>query len=284
MDASNKDAIQDFIRSVQKGQENALEIVREALPDGEGERTVVALQNRQLQPEPPQAPERAESPRRAHVFNEVDGFIRYLQTYGTERTMVLADVQANQISAIIDETADKGFEVVRLKPTLHPELTPWLAILDEEMPVLAFAQHVMKNRRTVAEPDGRDLALLLSQMRCATTVQLKVGRGAKAVNGLMVTTEISGERKTEPVDLPDFIRVEAPLYVGEEPVTFDIDLLVSSADHGTEIVVAASCPDLRRRMTEAFLTWVARLEDIEGITAALGKPQHENWDYLTHQE
>jgi len=273
--------IEQFIRSVQVGQENAIEIAKTVGEDG-AEKTTIALQNRVLQPEPPKAPERAESPKRAHEFYGLTGFNAYLVKYKTEDTVVLADVTSEQISAVIDDKADRGVEIVEFTPPISPLFKPWADMLDLAIPLTALAEFIMTHRRSVTDADGvvgeagRELALLFRQVRASKAITLQRGVGAKSINGLICELEIHGERKGEPVDLPESFTICTPLYLDTEAVALTIDLLV--ATKGDEIVGVMTCAELEEQKLRIFSGMINDLSD--ELTVALGRPGHENWKYV----
>ena len=116
---TNRTILGDFLRGVEAGNENVIDIKKAVLPDGK-DAVVVCLGNRVLQPEPPKAPERAESPRRAHVFHAMGGFCAYLAQYKTPQTVIFADVGEQTFYAVLDDRASQGFEIVTMVPQLHP--------------------------------------------------------------------------------------------------------------------------------------------------------------------
>lgn len=276
---TNETTLGNFLRRVRKGEENTLEIIRQALPDGKGEKTVVALQNRILQAEQPPAPQRAESPRRDHTFHDVEGFVRYLAKYKTEDTVILADVAERAIDAVVDEKAVEGFEVLHFTPVPHPMFAPWDEILGKPVPLDEFATFIMTNRRIICLPNGKELALLFSQVRASTNITVQRGRGNKSVNGVVIETEIQGERSSEPMDLPDCLTIETPIFVSGDSVSIEIDMLISVKE-GNQIFIVATSAQVLEARTRAFEAMIERIGEIKGVTAALGYPAHEEWKYI----
>jgi hypothetical protein len=274
----------DFLRCVQKGEENVIEIVRKLGPAGKEGTTRLALQNRQLLPEPPRPPTRAESPKRAHSFAEVDGFGAYLRKYGTEDTVILGDLSRPAISAILDETDAYGFEIVTLLPQPSPLLAPWLALMAKPVPVTAFAEAVIANRRSVDEPNARELVSELSQITATETTTLQRGRGNAALNGIIVRTEIQGQTRDEVVELPEIIVIEAPVYLGLPAQRLELDLTLIV--HEGEIYARLTCSQLVEANLAAFnsmLEHLRELDEAKAWTIAMGRPGHQDWAYLTEQ-
>jgi len=276
---ASKTTIAEFLRSVAVGDENAIEIV-EAIAGADGDvkerKTTLAMVNRQVRPEPLDMPKRMESPKQAHTFSDVDGFVAFLNKYG-KSPVVLADVPENLIDASLDPVTPDGFEVVILRPVYHPLILPWVGMFDDPIEATDFAAFVMRHRRSIVEPDGREVALTFAQIRGDVKLQIARGRGNRSVNGVMVETEIQGERKNEPVDLPDTLVIRAPLFVGEDEVEIAVDLLVL-ADREGRVTVTATSPDLQRRVIETFELMVGRIsESIDDAIIGRGMISFKDW-------
>jgi hypothetical protein len=273
--------IGEFLRKVEEGNENVLEIVKEAGADG---KTTVALQRRKLRPEPPKPPQRLESPRRAHVFHEVDGFIHYLERYMTdENTTVLANVAGRTMHAVIDEAAAEGLEVIEFTPKIHPLFAPWEPVLSgRPIPVMGFALFIMQHRRQVTEPDGRELALIFSQVRSASSLTVEKGKGARSINGMMVETTIQGQKDRQYVDLPEKITINVPLFVGEQDELIEVDLLVYQGQNGpADIVVSCTASALEEALINSFLAMLDKIgKALKEVCVSLGEAKHRSWDYL----
>jgi len=289
-DARNANALADLLDRVRIGEENTAELAVKLL-DGRPSLDIT-LTRRRVEPEPPAPPVRAESPRRQHVFHDAVGLAAYLDRYKTENTVCWADVPDSTIYAVIDERAETGFEVLCCKPQTHPLIAPWADLIDgmedeeiEPMPIVDFATFLLLNRRTIVHPDAKELVMLFSQVRSATRITANRGRGSKAVNGVMVETEIQGEAHNEPVELPDEITVVAPIYVGCESQTLHVDLLVT-APSPERIVVRVSSADLTVARVQAFDAMLAGLAEVLGdnVTIGRGRPVHGPWQYLAPRQ
>ncbi len=272
--------IADFLRRVPVGQENVLAIADQDLGDGVKGRTV-SLQNRELQPEPPKAPERAESPRRAHVFHDALGFAAYLARYGGDDTVVLADAPTERVRAILNEKAEKGFEAVAFQPQKHPLFTPWLAVMGTWLPLRKAIDFLLDNRRMISQPDGKQLARDLSQIKISKKIDRMQGLGTKSINGIMIETTIAGQSKTQAIELPEDLTVDVPMYIGCQPVALSFDLSIdSSEEHG--VIIRMSSPDILVKATEQFDQFVEQIRQGMGGkgTIGLGAVMHAGWDYL----
>ena len=274
----------EIIRKNPTGQETILDIAREALPDGK-EAVRLSIENRQLNPEAPPAPIRAASPRRAHTLFDGPGLVAYLAKYKTDNTVVLIDPITRQITAILDEKAPDGFEALTVKPQFHPSFIPWFELLTQRtVPVLKFAAFVLTHRRTISEPDGRELALTFSQIRSATKIEVQRGCGAKALNGIMVQSEIQGSSTDELVDLPEELTIETPILLSGDPAEITIDLTLAAgapdAETVTKVNMTVTSPNLEETIVAEFEKIAAAVRGIAGVTVALGRDEYDPWDYI----
>jgi hypothetical protein len=283
-------ALSEFLRKVVQGEENVLEVSEEVLGPDEGDpgsgpkRSVtVALQNRLLQPEPIRAPERKESPARAHVFNEVDGFCAYINRYGGKNTVVLGYVTGEVIRAVLDDTSALGREIVNLSPDIHPLLEPWEKGLGRDIPVREFAEFIILNRRQITDPEPKSLAMILSQIRLSKEIEVQSGRGLTAVNGVMIKSRIQGIDQSDWLELPETICIVVPIFVGTPPVRMEIDLMICEVDG--EVIVRMASSDLKTKELEAFEAMVQDVKSKWIPTAGaavmgLGSVSYTEWQYL----
>lgn len=275
----NANQISDFLRSVALGTENVLQVVRDLTNDSD--HVTVALQNRELLPEALPEPQRSESPPRNHVFYDVAAAAEYLTLYGGQGTVILADMDGGRMDIVLDEASERGREQLLIKPLPHPLFAEWQAtVFDRVMEVNAFAQFVMRHRRYVIEPDGRELALLFSQVTAATSITVNRGGGKKSVNGVLVETTISGNKRNEPVDLPDSITILVPLFVGSDPVELEVDLLVSARDAETIVVYGSAGGAAEARMAAMQQMLDELKESLPNAVIGLGSAQYDEWQYL----
>lgn len=268
--------LRSFLRGVAQGDENVIDVMRDLSADGEvvpGERRVVLTRR-------PATPERMETPPRAHQFHEVEGFAAYLAQYAGAHTVILADLESQRISAVLDETQASGVETVFLVPQTHPLFEPWDELLGmEPVEVMAFAEFVMRNRRAVVEPNGRDLAMLFSQIHASSRTTMQRGQGKTALNGVMVETVIQGQSHNEVVELPDEITLELPIYVTDaSPRRVVVDLLV--CERGGKITVSSSAAGLADLRVRAFLEMLEPLRELDGPVVSLGSARHVSWEYV----
>lgn len=200
--------------------------------DGEDGEKKLVYSHRKLNPEPPAEPERARTPKRSHTFHDIDAFARYLLREASEDAcVVLADASQRCISAVLNERADKGVEIVDFRAQYHPLFESWLTLLlkceTSPIPAADFALFAMKHRRAIKAPDGRELAMVFSQIKMSKALEVSSGVGKKAINGVVATIEIAGQKQNELIELPDGIVIEVPLFLGTEAASIELDLLVT---------------------------------------------------------
>lgn len=275
--------IETMLREVETGNESALSVVRALTDDGKKENITLALQNRELLPEKPREPEKARSPKRRHVIHNVKGFVEYLQVYGTESLVILADVPKLRCVAILDEKAETGFEGIELIPQIHPLFKPWYAaIQEEEMDLQSFLSLTMRNRRAITAPDGRALVMELSQVTSSTEVTVHRGKGANSLNGILFKTKIEGNKHIDgKAELPEMIRIEVPIFMDTLPLMMELDLLLRTDPKDHEIYVEIVCADLAEAMVKSWEEIIATCKQTIGKgLVAMGRAVHEKWDVV----
>ncbi len=272
------ETINDFLHSLQEGHEHLVEVSRQMLDDGKKEHITFALQKRQLEPEQPKPRVRVESPKRAHEFFSVASFVEYLKVNKTAKTVVLADVSRCSIQAVIDESAEKGFEVIAFKPQVHPLFAPWQGVIDRVTAVKAFALFLQQNKRTVASPEVQALTLLFSQIRASQKITMHKGVGKNSINGLTCELNIVGKVENQEVEIPDVIALFVPIFIDTAPCAIELDVLLDASD--TEVFVSCSSSDLKVKTVEAFESMLTQVREIEDIVIGFGAIQTEPWEYL----
>lgn len=287
MSNSNKEehnVIADFLRECRKDEANSLSLIQQVFNDdgivdeGKTKSFSVALQNRHLQPEPPDPPIRLESPKRCHVFHDGRGYVDYLQKYASKNAVVFADVNNCVVSTVLDEKAEAGFEIVLLIPKIHTVIKPLCDLINHKIEISEFVTLLMSIRSIITEPSFMELTAILSQIRASTSVTLYAGSGKHDIkNGLVTTTMIDGERKDEFVEIPETFTVDTPVYVGTDKrkIIFDLILSVSS----DTILVSLFSADLTIIMIELFEEFIEPLREIDGCVVSLGQPEHKLWSY-----
>lgn len=273
--------VEELLKDVRVGESTVLDIA------GEGKDRRLTVELRKLLPEKPRAPERKESPRRKHAFHSAASLADYLARYGSKDTVVFVDHGEAVISAILGEQSPSGFEIVTMAPQAHPLWEPWRDVAGREMPIKDFAGFVMQNRRSVAKPDGRKLALDLQQIRGSVSVEIMAGRGRGAVNGLVVRSRVNaGAEQSDTMDLPDTLTLKVPMFVDTLPRELELDLCIEAQADGS-LTVLVSEGTVSEARVAAFNDMVERIRSgLKGVDALVtwGAPGHSEWAYLPERE
>ena len=265
----------DQLADLTDGKETLLEVASRQLEENDAKQITLAIQKRELYPEEPVEKAKASSPKRHHIFHDAEGFAAYLAKYKTDDTVVMVDVAARRAVAVINEKADKGFEHIILSPVIHPKFQPWLNIFGDMNKIRNFVDFLGENRRTVIEPDGKELALLLSQVKVSTKTTLHRGSGRQSINGIVCEMEICGQKQSEELQIPETIIIETPIFVSCDPVKLEVDINIDS--NGELVVVTCLCPDLTQAFIDTFDEMLKVVRDIPEVLVTLGKPDYENW-------
>jgi len=270
----NKNDVKDFLQNVSEMGSNALNVSKKVLEEGKEQVTLDMRRTRIM-------PERMESPARAHVFHEVDGFLAYIDENRTKNTVIFADVNNTMIYAVLDDGAEKGFEQIRFEALYHPEFVLLnKTLLDDTMDIMTFARNLMRNRNVLAgdSEKAKQLALMMRQITVSSKITACSGVGAKSVNGIMCTTEAKAGVAEDQIDLPDSIAVKVPIYIDTAPVQFDIDLTMTANRTG-QVEVTTDNPELELRKFEVFQLIMERVRNFDGVLVTLGKPMTKEWAY-----
>lgn len=245
---------------------------------------------RRREPAPLDTRPREETPPRAHVFHDAAGFAAYIVAEGGERPLVLADQVSRAMAAVLDEDAGEGVEVLRMQPQTHPRWAPWAKFCGQTVLLEGLVDFLRDHRASIAcagigeggEMSARQLMFVLSQIRCSVSIEVQKGKGVTAVNGLVVTTKVrGGTEEAEPIELPEWIKVRAPVYVGGPTLDIQLDLVLDASRDGKEIAARLSASAAREAEIAGFELEVERVR--EGLSAcprallALGSIAHAKW-------
>lgn len=266
------------LRNIEEGRETVMDVIREVGEDGQPI-TRVMFGKRALQPEPKLESAVAMAKARDHEFHSIKAFSEYLgRECSSIDSVILADVFADRMTAVLDEDIETDRECVSFLASVHPLFAPWKDLIGKAIPVLQFALFVMQNRSAISEPDGRELAMIFSQIKSAKTVTKQSGIGAKSLNGVMVETMISGKKHDTEVELPESITIVAPLYLDTDPVEITLDLLVTDTERG--IVVFVTAPKLAEAEFAAFSQFVDLVKNDTGLLVGFGRVQERPWNVV----
>ena len=263
------------VKRVQENEASVITILKEH-SDIEG-KGVVTLRREKVMPE------RMESPARDHIFHDVAGFTKFIDANKTPNTVVFADVEGVAIRAVLNDKAEKGFEIVKLNPPYHPAFNLLRdSLLNKTLPIEIFAQGVMRNRKIIKDTlacDAKSLAMAMQQLTVATAIVQAIGDGKTSVNGIMTTTTVTSgaPEAKEHLDLPDSISVEVPIYLNTDPVSFCIDITISTKQE--MVIVTTDSPELELKKYEVFEEMMAGVKEIVGAAVVYGSPRHQAWAY-----
>jgi hypothetical protein len=267
-----EDNVSKLLRKVASGSETVFDIKQE------GDVRRVEIIRRQVKPEmrTVEAPI-ARDQARAYVFHDLDSFSDFCnRECDINHSVILADVDAQKITAVLDSTLPTGREVIAFEAKIHPLFAPWMALLNRPIPVLEFALFAQRYRRSIVAPNGRDLAMMFSQIKVSKSIEINKGMGAKALNGIMISTEIAGAKKDALVELPEEIHLLCPIFIGSEPHTIELDILVTEAKES--IVVYLTSPLLDELRIKAFENMVKTLQEAcNELLIGMGKADFRPW-------
>jgi len=158
-----------------------------------------------------------------------------------------------------------------------------MRLFGKAIDVRDFTTAIMQRRRTIIDPDPREMALVFGQIRVAKKITQEIGVGTENVNGLTIETKIGSKRREVEVELPETFDIEVPLFVGTDPVKLSVDLLALAhpgADENEpgQVTITATCPDLEVKIVEAFEAMLANVATIDTATVGRGRLDFASWD------
>jgi len=292
---SNVQTVQDLLTKVVEGERTVFSMVTKLCEGDDGgdkaEPTLV-IERQLLAPVRQEPPRRAESPRRAHVFHAVEGFVDYLRDWGEPgRVVIYADAQAQVVHAVLHEGASDGYEVVKLAPQIHPRWKPWRELAGKTLRLQDLVSFLRHNRRAIQHPSGQELLAALTQVKANTQVELNVGQGNDSINGILVKNTIKGNEKTDMATLPERILLLTPIFVDRDPRNIELDLVLDCTPDGRGVLASLASADIAEAEISEFEDMVERLRAArdgtgEGgmpptrWTITFGQPKHQPWEYL----
>ena len=266
--------IKNFLSEVESLSSNAISVSKQVLDAGQEKVTVELLRSKVM-------PERMESPPRKHRFDEVAAFVEYIKVNKTDNTVIMADLKAGVFAAVLDDKAARGFEIIRMEPQKSPAFELLEQMLNQEMPVRAFARYAMRSRKVLGadEEAGRQFAMLMQQITIASKVTACQGTGRKSVNGLMCTTEVKSGEGINQVELPDEIEANVPIFVKRPIVKFGIDLTIMASQDVAHII--ADAPELDVVKYEEMRKMLSEIsgEIGGGAKVGIGVLNYAQWQY-----
>ncbi len=269
-----ENTIEQFVKQVKEGDKNVIDVSKKVLEGGK-EVVTVELTKRKVMPD------RMESPARAHVFHVAPGFIAYIEENKTDNTIVMANVSNTHIFAVLDDKAKLGFETIALNPPYDARFELLQkTLLGKQLPIDAFARHVMRNRPIIidsADMTAKDLAMAMQQITISSETVQGMGVGKKAVNGLMCKTTIAAGTEEAPVELPDSFEVEVPIFLGTDPVKFGVDVTITT--QSGQVWATVDAPEIEVKKFEVFEQILEPIKAIDGVLVSYGWPNTDDWKY-----
>lgn len=262
------DTLGHLIRNFEEGTETVFD-VKESVDGGK-----LSVERRRLRPEPPELPPLARAGVANHCFHTIDSVVAYVSEFKSEHTVIIADALTNEAAITLDELVNEDNQTTLVyRPAFHPVFAMWRKFFGVPQPVLDFAMFAMENRRQIVIPDGRELALLLTQLKMAKSIVVAHGVGPKQINGVMTTVEIRGQKTDTEVPLPDMLTIRTPIFVTDDALDVEFDLLVY--EQGGAIMVKGSNPDIAVLVAERFLSGVDELRgSLEGVVVTYGSAKY----------
>lgn len=266
--------VSELLRRVEGEQETVFDIAEK-----DGVRRIEVVRRKALPETRKEDLPLARAQARSHVFHDINAFAAYCERECNDDSSVgLADVETETITVVLDESLIAGRESVTFAAKIHPLFKPWLNLLGTAIPVIDFSIFAQKNRRSIKKPDGREVALIFSQIKLAKAVEINRGVGKRALNGVMVHTEIAGSKQDALLELPEEIHLHCPVYLGSAPQDIILDVLVTEG-RNEDVVVYLTSPEIEAVRVEAFEGFVKFLqESSNGAVIGLGKIEHKKWE------
>jgi len=269
----DQDRLNTFLTSVDVGTDNSVDVARKILDDKE--RVEVVFRQEKTEPV------RKESQARAHTIGSMAGFIDYIEKYGGQHTVILADPGTGNMWATLDENAAKGRELIKFYPITHPLFAPWGDVVGgHTYRVRDLVELIRANKAVVVDPDPNQLIMVFSQVKVSKKVTMQTGFGVDCVNGVMCETTIQGKAHSEPVSLPESIKIRCQIFMETEPVEMLIDLAgeQGSDDH---VVVKTTSSDFLVKRLKVIETMLANIQQsLSGAIVTLGEIEYSDWRYL----
>ena len=266
----DSNTVKTFLEEVGDLETNALVVTKKMLEGGKEEVTLNLTKKKIM-------PERMESPPRNHICHEATTFAQLIEKNISADTIVLIDVENEVVSAVLNDKAEKGFEVILLKPAMDPRFKILeQTILNKSLSPKQFATAALLNRELMrAQPH---LPMLLKQITIANNVVAHEGMGNNSVNGLTCETQVKAGRGSEEIVLPDEIEIETPIYIGTPIQNFKIQVTVLPQS-ATEVKIQVTSPDAELKKFQVFQDMLADIKALKDVLVGYGKPWYDNWKY-----
>lgn len=178
-------------------------------------------------------------------LHALDALIEYVNIYKAPNTILLADLHANVIMALIDyHTPGAGgaaanvAHVATMKLPHSDEWSIWNAADDKLVGQLEFARFLEENHPDVANPNAGELIDAARDLHANRNVKFtKVVRTDSDNENFVAedTTTLQSNRTGGAVELPREFTLRIPIYFGESPIEMKAHLRWKVADDGMKL-------------------------------------------------
>lgn len=272
----DQDAMNEFLEDIEPRRPSTIELAT-ALTEGRENLTITMRK-------PFEPPVRQESPARNHVFWDIEGFCAYLEKHGTSNAVVLADPTSATIRAVLDDKADKGFEIITFIAQPHPQWKAWEERLGKQLAVKDFGKWLLTQKALIKSPKSDLVIQQFAQVRASKKVEYQTGYGDGSINGVQIEVEIRGQQPDKQlVKLPTSITIECPMYIGWPALEIEVELILDTK--GDVVVVELYSGDADEKK-------IAEIDDMLSLVknampdrlVSLGKVNHQPWQYVKERE
>lgn len=170
----------------------------------------------------------------AHVSQAVtlqtlDSLVAYANRYGTDDTILLADIDHNKIVALIDYHSPPHDGAAIPNHVRHSasmvlplsfEWATWTAKHDKLMPQIEFARFLEENAPDIVTPSGGDLLDAIKDLQAKRKVDFRNAVRTSSDNeNFEFTDETSiGSKRDGSIEVPTKFLLKIPVYFGRAPV------------------------------------------------------------------
>jgi uncharacterized protein YfdQ (DUF2303 family) len=179
-------------------------------------------------------------------MHALDALIEYVNDYKTPNTLLLADMHANVIMALIDYHGTDGkaanvAHVATMKLPFSEEWTLWTKVDGNLVDQLSFARFIEENHPDVVAPNAGELIDAARDLHAARNIKFtKVVRTDSDNENFTAedTTSLVSRRTGKPsegLELPREFTLSIPIYFGESPIELKAYLRWKVADDGMKL-------------------------------------------------
>jgi uncharacterized protein YfdQ (DUF2303 family) len=213
-------------------------------------------------------------------LHAVDALIEYVNIYKTANTILLADIHANVIMALIDyHSADgKAANVAHVATMTLPhsdEWNIWKAVDDKLVEQLAFARFLEENHPDVVQPNAGELIEAARDLHANRNVKFtKVVRTDSDNENFVAedTTTLRSNKTGEGVELPREFMLRIPIYFGESPIDMKAHLRWKVGDDGMKLGIKLwRAEHVRQAEFKRIVTDAAERTSLRAIFGKMGR-------------